>query len=68
MLLVMASQNVDYQKWEQLKATSPGHPLAGRIGSEILTERGMRLFAWFFVAGGVAIVSLLLGYVVCAYR
>ena len=66
-LLVLASQNVDYQKWQQLKATSSGHPLAGRIGSEILTERGMRLFGWFFVAGGVSVVSLLVGYAVYAY-
>jgi hypothetical protein len=67
-LLVMSGQNVDYQKWEQLKRTSSGHPLAGRLGSEILTERGMRLFGWFFVAGGIAILSLLLGYVVYAYK
>ena len=67
-LLVMSARNVDYQKWAQLKATSAGHPLAGRLGSEILTERGMRLFGWFFIAGGVSIVSLLLGYVVYAYK
>ena len=66
-LLVMASQNVDYQKWEHLKATSPGHPLAGRFGSELLTERGMRLFGCFFMAGAVSVVSFLLGYAAYAY-
>jgi Na+/H+ antiporter NhaC len=66
-LFVMASQNVDYQKWEHLKATSSGHPLAGRNGAKILTERGMRLFGWFFVAGGVSVVCLFVGYAVCSY-
>ena len=63
----MSAQNVDHQKWAQLKATSSGHPLAGRLGSSILTERGTRLFAWFFVAAGVFVVSLLLGFAVDAY-
>ncbi len=66
-LLVVSAQNVDYQKLAQFRATSSGHPLAGRIGTSILTERGMRLFGWFFVAAGVFFVSLLLGFAVYAY-
>lgn len=65
--MVMSSQNVDYQKWEQLKRASPLNPMRGRLGSSLLTERGVRLFQWFFVAAAVFVISMVLGFALQAY-
>ena len=67
-LQVMMTREVDHQKLAQFRTTSVGHPLAGRLGTSILTERGLKLHRWFLASAAVFVVSLLLAVALYAKR
>jgi hypothetical protein len=66
---VMMSKEVDHQKVAQFKMmTVTGHYLKNRLGTEILTERGLKIHRWFLACAGVFIASLMLAAALYARR
>jgi hypothetical protein len=56
---VIMLREIDHGKVALFKATpTGGHYLKGRLGTEILTERGLRLHRWFMGCMAVFIISL----------
>jgi hypothetical protein len=51
-------KHIDHQKIAQMKITTFGHYLAGKPGTAVLTERGLRLHRWFLVCAAVFVVYL----------
>jgi hypothetical protein len=57
---ILLRRHVDHQKVTQMKITTFGHYLAGKPGTAVLTERGLRLHRWFIACAAVFLASVLL--------